>query len=121
MIYLKNGTKVKIHYTGTLDNGEVFDSSEGKDPLEFVIGAKQVISGFENGVMDMKVGHEKTIKIEASQAYGEYNDAMSEKVPREMFPKDMPMEKGKALVSLSVRELQFLLGQEGDSLRCRYC
>ena len=95
---MKQGDKIKIHYKGSLDDGEIFDSSEGKEPLEFTLGEGQVITGFENGVMDMEVGDEKTIKIPASQAYGEYNDAMSEKVPREMFPKDMPMEKGKALL-----------------------
>ena len=56
---MKQGDKVKVHYTGTLSDGKVFDSSEGKDPLEFEIGAKQVIPGFENGIKGMKLNEEK--------------------------------------------------------------
>lgn len=83
---MKPGSKVKIHYTGTLNDGKVFDSSEGKEPLEFTIGENQVIPGFENGVKGMKLNEEKTIKIKANEAYGEVNKQLIISVPREKFP-----------------------------------
>ena len=67
---IENGQKVKIHYTGTLDDGNQFDSSAGRDPLEFEMGAGMVIPGFESGVRDMVVGEKKTIHIPAAEAYG---------------------------------------------------
>ena len=102
---MKPGTKVKVHYTGTLSDGEVFDSSEGKDPLEFTIGEKQVISGFENGIKDMKLNDEKTIKINPSEAYGEMQEQLIVKIPREKFPEKI--EAGGRLV---------LKGPEGQSI-----
>ena len=65
---MNQGDKVKIHYTGTLNNGEVFDSSEGKEPLEFTIGSNQVIPGFENEIKTMELSQEKTFKINPSEA-----------------------------------------------------
>ena len=67
---VKKGDKVKVHYTGLLEDGSVFDSSEGKDPLEFTVGAGQMIKGFDNGVIGMEVGEEKEIKIPPEEAYG---------------------------------------------------
>ncbi|MBI2656482.1 peptidylprolyl isomerase [Candidatus Woesearchaeota archaeon] len=86
MIQLKQGDKVKVHYTGTLDDGTVFDSSQGREPLEFTIGEGHVIPGFENGIKDMKVNEEKTIKITAKDAYGNINEQLIIKVPRDKFP-----------------------------------
>ena len=86
---MKPGDKVKIHYTGTLNDGTVFDSSEGKNPLEFTIGENQVISGFENGVKDMKLNEEKTINIKPKDAYGEKNEQLIINVPREKFPPEV--------------------------------
>jgi len=83
---MKPGDKVKVHYTGTLNDGTVFDSSEGKEPLEFTIGENQVITGFENGVKDMKLNDEKTIKIKPNEAYGEKNQQLIISVPRDKFP-----------------------------------
>ena len=68
---VKNGDHVFVHYTGTLDNGTKFDSSEGREPLEFDVGAGQMIKGFDAAVVGMKVGDEKTVKIKAADAYGE--------------------------------------------------
>ena len=68
---MKQGDKVKVHYTGTLDDGKVFDSSEGKEPLEFTIGNREVIAGSEKAVQMMNPGEEKTIKIEPKDAYGD--------------------------------------------------
>ncbi len=67
----KKGDAVKVHYKGTLADGAVFDSSEGREPLEFVIGGGQVIPGFENGVEGMEVGDQITINIPSSEAYGD--------------------------------------------------
>ena len=86
---MKPGDKVKVHYTGTLNDGSVFDSSEGKAPLEFTIGQNQVIPGFENGVKDMKLNDEKTIKINPAEAYGEKNDQLIVSVPKNKFPPNM--------------------------------
>jgi peptidylprolyl isomerase len=90
---------VKLNYKGTLSNGSVFDSSEGKDPLEFVFGAGQVIPGLETGVKGMKVGQKKQIVIKAADAYGDYNQAAVHEVPRESFPKEMKLEAGLELVA----------------------
>lgn len=86
---MKPGDKVKIHYTGTLDDGTVFDSSEGKQPLEFTLGEGRVIAGFENGVKDMKLNEEKTIKISSKDAYGERDERMVVSVPRDKFPPEV--------------------------------
>ena len=67
---IKSGDKIQVHYTGTLDDNTVFDSSEGKQPLEFTAGAGQMIKGFDDAVIGMKLGQEKTIKIPPEQAYG---------------------------------------------------
>ena len=89
---MKPGSKVKIHYTGTLNDGSVFDSSEGKDPLEFTIGENQVIPGFENGIKDMKLDQEKTIKIKPEEAYGNRDERMVVSIPRDKLP---PAGSGK--------------------------
>ncbi|MGA9998228.1 MAG: peptidylprolyl isomerase [Pyrinomonadaceae bacterium] len=78
----KKGDTVRVHYTGRFDDGQVFDSSEGGDPLEFQIGAGQVIEGFDEGVREMSVGGKKTITIEADKAYGQRNDALIQTIPR---------------------------------------
>jgi len=96
---IKDGYFVKIEYTGTLDNGEVFDSSEahGK-PLEFQIGAKMVIPGFENTIKEMKEGEEKEIHLESKDAYGDINPKMVQKVPREHLPKEQEPKIGMMLI-----------------------
>lgn len=78
----KNGDTVRVHYTGRLESGEVFDSSEGGEPLEFQIGSGQVIAGFDENVQGMSVGDEKTILIEPENAYGERIEALVGKVER---------------------------------------
>lgn len=72
----KNGDTIRVHYTGRLESGEVFDSSEGGEPLEFELGSGQVIAGFDESVAGMNVGDKKTITIEPDNAYGERNDAL---------------------------------------------
>jgi FKBP-type peptidyl-prolyl cis-trans isomerase 2 len=78
----KNGDTVRVHYTGKLEDGNVFDSSEGGEPLEFEVGSGQVIAGFDEGVSGMSVGDQKTIEIEPGNAYGERIEALVGTVER---------------------------------------
>ena len=80
---VQNGSKVKIHYTGRLDNGEIFDSSlqDGREPLEFVVGEGKMIRGFENGVMGMQLGEKKTISMDSDDAYGAVREDLLFEVP----------------------------------------
>ena len=71
---VESGDRVSVHYTGTFENGTVFDSSSGREPLAFTVGAGQMIPGFEAGVVGMQVGETKTVHIPADQAYGQYRD-----------------------------------------------
>jgi FKBP-type peptidyl-prolyl cis-trans isomerase 2 len=83
------GDTVKVHYTGTLSNGTTFDSSAGREPLEFTLGEGQVIPGFEDAVLGMAVGEEKTVTIPVDQAYGSYDEDLILVVPREMVPDEI--------------------------------
>ena len=94
---IENGQKVKIHYTGTLDDGNQFDSSAGRDPLEFEMGAGMVIPGFEKGVADMAVGDKKSIHIPAAEAYGEKRDELVMQFERSQLPEDLTPEIGMML------------------------
>jgi peptidylprolyl isomerase len=94
---IENGQKVKIHYTGTLDDGSQFDSSAGRDPLEFEMGAGMVIPGFEKGVADMAVGEKKTINIPAAEAYGDKRDELVMQFDRSQLPEGMEPEPGMML------------------------
>ena len=94
---VKNGDTVKVHYHGRLTNGTTFDSSEGRAPLEFQVGAGMVIKGFENGVLDMKVGDKKTIHIPVDQAYGPKSEEMIIEFPKENMPPDLNPKIGDEL------------------------
>ena len=93
----KQGDTVQTHYTGKLDDGTVFDSSEGKGPLEFVIGAGQVIPGYEQGVVGMSLGESKTITIPVEEAYGPRRDEMILVLERKEFPPEMDPKVGDKL------------------------
>lgn len=97
----KSGDTVKIHYTGTLDDGTRFDSSAGREPLEFQLGAGQVIPGFDAAVDGMDVGENKSVRIEAENAYGERHDQLIQQVPRSALPDEIKPEIGMALQSQS--------------------
>jgi peptidylprolyl isomerase len=99
MSQAKSGDTVKIHYTGTLDDGTEFDSSAGREPLEFEVGGGQVIPGFDNAVEGMAVGDKKSVKIEAGDAYGERHEQLVQQVPRSALPDDLTPEEGMALQS----------------------
>lgn len=93
----KSGDSVKIHYTGTLEDGTTFDSSEGRDPLEFTLGSGQVIAGFDEAVTGMEVGDKKTVNIPADKAYGQRNEEMVITAPRDQVPPDINPEVGQQL------------------------
>jgi len=83
---IETGSKVKVHYTGKLENDNVFDTSKERDPLEVTIGQGQLIPGFENGLMGMNVGDKKTIEIEPEQAYGPVREELVSEVPKTNLP-----------------------------------
>jgi peptidylprolyl isomerase len=89
MSKVKEGDNVSLHYTGTRDDGLVFDSSEGKDPLSFTVGARQVIPGFETEVVGMELGESKEFSISPDQAYGDYHEELVKVVPRAAFPPEI--------------------------------
>ena len=97
MAEAQSGDKVRIHYTGRLDDGTVFDTSEGRDPLEFTLGEGQVIPGFEQAVSGMKPGEEQTVTIPSTQAYGDRRDELVFSVPKEQFPPNIDPEVGQRL------------------------
>ncbi|MER3427264.1 MAG: peptidylprolyl isomerase [Pyrinomonas sp.] len=94
----KNGDTVRVHYTGRLESGEIFDSSEGGEPLEFELGAGQVIAGFDEGVRGMQVGETRTIEIPAEEAYGERVEALVQTIPRQGINLETEPEVGMNLV-----------------------
>ena len=94
----KKGDKVKVHYHGKLTSGETFDTSSGREPLEFEVGSGSVIKGFDEGVAGMEVGEKKTINIPVDEAYGARNDDMLIEFPKDRFPKDMQIEEGMQLM-----------------------
>ena len=88
---IKKGDKIKVEYEGKLENGDVFDSTQHGDhshPLEFEVGAGQIIPGFENAVIGMEIGEEKEIKLQPQDAYGNPNPDLVQKVPRNQLPKE---------------------------------
>ena len=97
MSQAKDGDKVKVHYTGTLDDGTQFDSSVGSTPLEFTLGGGQLIPGFEAGVLGMAPGDTKTVNIPATEAYGPHNEEMVLEVGRSEFPDHINPEPGLQL------------------------
>lgn len=99
MSQVKENNTVKVNYTGKLSDGQVFDSSEGKEPLEFTLGKGQLIPGFEKGLIDMKVKEKKTITIAKDEAYGEINKDLIQEVKKTELPQDMTPEVGMGLVS----------------------
>ena len=92
---IQNGNTVDVHYTGKHTSGEVFDSSVGKAPLQFVIGSGQIIPGFENAIIGKSVGDKVTVNIPAAEAYGELREDLIVKVPNENLPG--PVEVGMSL------------------------
>jgi len=107
MQQVKKGDKVKVHYHGKLTSGETFDSSEGREPLEFEVGSGMVIKGFDEGVTGMTVGDKKTINIPYDEAYGARNPDMMIDMPKDRFPTDMELEQGMPLLMSDGQGQQF--------------
>lgn len=97
MTKAENGNTVKVHYTGTLDDGTIFDTSLEREPLEFTLGEKQMIPGFEAGVLGMEVDETKTVKIASDDAYGQHHDERIIEIPRSEVPADMTIQVGQTL------------------------
>ena len=101
MNQVKENNTVKVHYTGKFPDGKVFDSSEGREPLEFTLGKGMMIPGFEKGLIDMKVNEKKTISINKEEAFGEPREDLIHEVPKTQLPQDMEVKEGMPLVSKS--------------------
>lgn len=97
MTQAKAGDTVRVHYTGTLQDGTQFDSSTGRDPLEFTLGSGQIIPGLDNEVTGMAVGDTKQVTIAPEQAYGPRDPDRVQAVPREQIPENIPTEPGTQL------------------------
>ena len=97
MTKAKNGDNVKVHYKGKLTTGEQFDSSEGREPLAFTVGAGQMIKGFDEAIPGMSVGEKKTINIAPESAYGAKNEEAIVEFPKSNIPADMKLEPGMKL------------------------
>ena len=103
------GNKVKIHYTGTFDDGEIFDSSREADPLEFEVGTGQVIPGFDNAVVGMKVGETKQVRLPENEAYGPYNQEMVFDAEPDQFEEGLIPEVGQQFQTQLEDETPLLL------------
>ena len=100
ILAIKDGDTIKIDYTGTLDDGTVFDSSENhEEALEFTVGAGQVISGFDEAVKGMEPGEEKSFRLEAAEAYGEADPTLTQTVPRSMLQSDAEICAGMMIMA----------------------
>jgi peptidylprolyl isomerase len=97
MSQANQGDTIRVHYKGTLDDGTVFDHSEGREPLQLTLGERQVIPGFEAALMGMNVGESKTTTIPSSEAYGERSDQLMIKAPRDKMPEGHEPEVGQQL------------------------
>lgn len=97
MTQAKAGDTVHFHYTGTLKDGSVFDSSDGREPLSFTLGSGQIIPGLDAAINGMTVGEAKTVTIPSDQAYGPYDDTARQAIPRDQIPPHIPVEAGTML------------------------
>jgi peptidylprolyl isomerase len=97
MTEVKAGDKVRIHYTGTLADGSTFDSSQGREPLEFTVGSGEIIPGLDNALPGMSAGETKTVEVPCADAYGERNPQARQAIPREQVPDNIPLEIGTRL------------------------
>lgn len=93
----KAGDTLRIHYTGRLDDGTVFDKSEGREPLQFTLGTGEIIPGLDRGVMGMEVGETREVKVAPEEAYGARDEGRVQSVPREAIPGHIPTEPGTQL------------------------
>lgn len=116
MIQVKENDTVRVHYTGKLSNGQVFDSSLEREPLEITLGQEMIIPGFEKGMIDMKVNEKKTVNIPAAEAYGDVQKEMFHEVKKDQLPQDITPEVGMGLASKNPdgSEAQFRVSEVHD-------
>ncbi len=96
---VKNGDNISVEYKGTFEDGTVFDSSEGKEPLTFLVGSGQLIKGFDEAVLGMSINDEKDITLNPENAYGEINPQLVQKVPKNSLPKNNEVKEGMMLIA----------------------
>ncbi len=101
MNQVKENNTVKVKYTVKISDWKIFDSSDGKEPIEFTLGQGQLIPGFEKGLIDMKLNEKKTINMTKDEAYGEVNETLIQEVKKTDLPQDMEPKVGMGLVSKS--------------------
>lgn len=89
--------KVAVHYTGSLDDGSIFDSSKGREPLEFIQGAQQVVPGFDKAVASLEPGESTTVRLEPSEAYGEHNPELIQELPKDQIPNVEELSEGQTV------------------------
>ncbi len=97
MTQAKNGDMVRIHYVGRLSDGTEFDSSHEREPLQFTLGAGEILPGLDREIEGMEVGTKTTVKIPAAEAYGEHNPAQVQTIPRSRIPDGMDLSQGQRL------------------------
>ena len=97
MTQAKAGDTVRLHYTGTLEDGTTFDSSAGRDPLQFTVGSGEIIPGLDREIAGMAVGDTKQVTVAPEDAYGAYDPARQQVVPRDQIPDNIPTEPGTQL------------------------
>ena len=114
---IEQNSVVSVHYTGTFDDGKIFDSSEGKDPLTFLVGHGQMITGFEQEMLGAEIGEKRQFTLTPDRAYGERTDAAIQQVPREQFPDGMSIEVGMVLGAQSDQgPVQFSVASVDDDM-----
>lgn len=96
---VKKDDTIRVHYKGTLTDGQLFDSSEGREPLEFTVGSGQVIPGFDSAVLDMEIGEEKAFAIPSDEAYGGRDERLIQEVGKDQIPEELQPEVGMMLSS----------------------
>jgi len=99
MSQVKKDDTVKVHYTGKLNDGQIFDSSRGREPIEFKVGAGMMIPGFEKGVMDMELNQKKEISIPPAEAYGEVRPELFQEIEKSQLPAEIKPEVGMGLAA----------------------
>ena len=117
MSQVKQDDTVKVHYTGKLENGQVFDSSVEREPIEFTLGQGQIIPGFEKGLLNMEVNEKKTVKIPSEEAYGAPRPELVQEVDKAQLPEEIKPEVGMGLVSKSPegQEMNLVVTEVKDS------
>lgn len=113
----KTNDTVKVHYTGKLTSGEVFDSSVNREPLQFVLGSGQMIPGFDSAVNGMELNEKKTVTISSEQAYGPTSEELIQDIPKAQLPEDLKPEVGQTLVATGPegQQTQVLVTEVSDA------